>query len=101
MASGIDAQVLLNANVNTTVFTTPATLKTYNIRIVNTTNSSITVGLAISTTTTPALNEWIVPTGRIIPAYGMIEETGIPISTVKNIVAIANSTGVNVAVWGI
>lgn len=101
MASGIDAQVLLTANVNTTVFTTAATLKTYNIRIVNTGNSSLTVGLAIAQTTTPDLSEWIIPTGRMIPAYGMIEETGIPISTVKNIVAICNGSGINVAVWGI
>lgn len=102
MASGIYGQVALTASINNTVFgQTVATVGTYNIRLVNTTSTALSCGLAISATATPAANEWIESSSNVIPAYGILEEQGIPIQAGKYIVALPSATGVNAIVWGI
>lgn len=99
MASGTLGQASLTAATNTTVYTAAATPTTFNVNMVNTTGSPVAVNLAVASSSTPAVYDYI-EFQTIIPANGVLERGGIVATAGKLIVAFANATGVSVNVYG-
>jgi hypothetical protein len=101
MAAGIYGQVDLAATTNTTAFgPTVAAPGTYNIRFCNRNATACTVRLSISASASPTAAEYI-EYGTPIPAYGVLEEQGIPIQAGKYIQAYSDTANVSVNVWGV
>jgi hypothetical protein len=102
MASGIYGQVDLAAATYTTAFgPTVSAPGTYNIRFCNRNATACTVRLALAAAAgTPSSAEFI-EFGTPIPAYGVLEEQGIPIQAGKYITAYSDSANVSVNVWGV
>lgn len=91
----------LSAATNTTIYTVPS--DTFAIVTVNVTNRAAAtrdIRLALSATGTPAAGEYIEYDTELV-ANGTVERSGIVLQAGKNIVAYANSTDVNVVVYGI
>lgn len=100
MATGILGQSDLTATTNTTVYTVPAnTTATMNINVCNRGNSAITVRLAIAAAAAPVNAEWI-EYDVSIPAYGVLERTGIVAQATKRVVAYASAATTSVNVYG-
>lgn len=99
MAAGKLGAASLAANTNTTIYTVPAsTVATVNINMVNTTSAAITVRLSIGAAS-PAAGDYI-EYETSIPAYGVLERSGLVMSAAENLVAIASATGVSVRAFG-
>jgi len=100
MASGKLGNASLAATTNTKIYTVPALqVATLNINVVNRTSTAITVRLAISATTSPAVAEYI-EYDVSVPANGVLERTGLVVGADENIVAYASATGISVRVHG-
>lgn len=101
MPSGRLGIANLSATTNTTVYTVPASVfSVVNVNLCNRTSASITVRIAVSATASPADTEWI-EYGAIIPANGVLERTGIVMSTTNQLVVWASATGISVVIGGI
>jgi hypothetical protein len=101
MPSGRLGIANLSATTNTTVYTVPASVfSVVNVNLCNRTTGSITVRIAVSATASPADTEWI-EYGAIIPANGVLERTGIVMSTTNQLVVWASAVGISVVVGGI
>ena len=102
MAAGIYGQVDLAAAAYTTAFgPTVAAPGTYNIRFCNRNATACTIRLAIAPASgTPGATTFI-EYGTPIPAYGVLEEQGIPIQAGKYIQAYSDTANVSVNVWGV
>lgn len=101
MPSGRLGVANLSATTNTTVYTVPASVfSVVNVNLCNRTSASITVRIAVSATASPADTEWI-EYGATIPANGVLERTGIVMSTTNRLVVWASATGISVVVGGI
>ena len=101
MASGILGTADLTATTNTVVYTVPA--NTFSVVTVNVTNrntQSRDVRVAASATSTPSNAEWLEFDSELLGS-GVLERSGIVLDAGKNIVVYANSTDVNVVVYGI
>jgi hypothetical protein len=87
---------------NTTLYTVPnGFYSVFSVNLVNTSTSSVTIQLALSTTTTPSTSEWIEFT-TVIPAKGVLERTGLVLQAGQNVVALASvGATVNATVYGI
>lgn len=100
MATGTLGQSAPSASTNTTVYTVPAALTaTVNVNIVNRGTSAASVRLAISATGTPANSEFL-EFNTNIPASGVLERTGLVISTGKNLVVFSTTADTSVNVYG-
>lgn len=100
MATGTLGQAALAAATNTTVYTVP-TGKTATI-IINTVNqgpSSVAVRLAVSATDTPTDAEYLEYNAPM-EVGGVLERTGIVVSSDKKVVAYSTSAGVIINVYG-
>tara|TARA_B110000503_G_scaffold40341_1_gene66272 strand:- start:12677 stop:12997 length:321 start_codon:yes stop_codon:yes gene_type:complete len=101
MATGILGAVEILAITNTTVYTVPAdTFAVVTINAVNTTTVPKTVRLALATTGTPGIAEYIEYDVEVL-GNGVVERTGIVLEAGRNVVAYVNSSGVSVQVYGI
>ena len=101
MATGRLGVQDLTANTDTTVYTVPVgTYAIANVSITNRNATSITLRLAMATTSTPSNEEWIEYDTVIIP-NGVFERTGLVMQGGLNIVARANQGSVGVTVYGI
>lgn len=103
MATGrLNTPAQLAASTNTTVYTVPAGYYTVlNVSMTNTSTSSVTIRLAISTSGTPSIAEWIEYDTTIL-GKGVFERTGLVVDAGKTIVAWASAgSAVNVTVYGI
>lgn len=101
MANGILGTAALTSSTNTTVYTVPAA--TFSIITINVTNrnaASRAIRIGISASATPADAEWIEYDAELL-GNGVIERSGIVVDAGKNIVAYADSTDINVLVYGI
>lgn len=101
MATGILGTTALTAATNATVYEVPA--DTFAVVTVNVTNRSTTsrdVRLALAVADTPDDAEWIEYDTELL-GNGSLERGGIVLDATKKIVAYANSTDVNVVVYGI
>lgn len=100
MATGILGQSSPLATTNTTVYTVPSsTTATFNISVVNTSASFITVRLAVAATTSPTNNEYLEYDVLLEP-NGVLERTGIVAQATKNVVVYASANGLSVSVYG-
>ena len=100
MATGILGQSNPAAATNTTVYTVPATkTATFNINVVNTGSSPLTVRIAISATGTPTAGEYI-EYDTIIPPSSVLERGGFVAQAAKNVVVYASTATSNVSVYG-
>lgn len=89
----------LTANTDTIICTVPAGKEgTMNINILNTTNSSVSVRLAIGSNP-PAMADY-VEYDVSLPGYGVLERTAIPVVGNENVVCRASAVGVTVQARG-
>lgn len=100
MASGKLGNADLAATTNTTLYTVPA-LKTatINASFVNRSATAVTVRMAIAATATPTDAEY-VEYDASIPAYGVLERSGIVCGAGELVVCYASATGVSVRIFG-
>lgn len=94
--------VQLGATTNTTVYIVPTGYySVFNVSMTNTSASSVTIRLAIASTSTPSAAEWIEYDTVIVPK-GVFERTGLVLDAGKYVVAYASTaSAVNVTVYGI
>jgi hypothetical protein len=101
MATGRLGVQDLTADTDTTVYTVPVgTYAIANVSITNRNQTSITLRLAMATTSTPNPEEFIEYETVIIP-NGVFERTGLVMQGGLNIVARTNQSNVGVTVYGI
>ena len=103
MATGIlGTPADLTATTNTTLYTVPATTFTIaSVSLCNRSASSVTVRLALAASASPTNAEWI-EYGATIPAYSVLERTGLAIDTGKQVVAYASAgSSISAMVYGI
>ena len=101
MATGRLGVRSLTARLDTTVYNAAVGRDgVANVSITNRNATSITLRLAMATTSTPTDEEWIEYDTVIIP-NGVFERTGLVMQGGLNIVARANQGSVGVTVYGI
>lgn len=100
MATGRLGAALLAATTNTTIYTNASTYAVLTVNMCNQNSTTVQVRLAVSATSTPTTAEYIEYTASI-PAYGVLERTGIVVQSGMNIVAYSSATNVSVVVYGI
>jgi len=100
MASGQLGAADLTALTNTTLYTAPAGVtSTVNVNLCNRTAAPVTARIALSTTATPTLGEYI-EYDVSIPANSAIERTAIVVGGGQNIVVYAGAAGVSAVATG-
>lgn len=103
MATGIlGTPADLTATTNTSLYTVPAaTFTIASVSLCNRSASSVTVRLALAASGTPTNAEWI-EYGATIPAYSVLERTGLALDTGKQVVAYASAgSSISAMVYGI
>lgn len=101
MASGILGTADLSATTETVVYTVPD--NTFAVVAVNVTNrddQSREVRVALAAADTPDNAEWIEYDSELL-GTGVLERSGLVLDAGKRVVVYANSTDVNVVVYGI
>ncbi len=103
MATGIlGTPADLTATTNTSLYTVPAdTFTIASVSLCNRSAASVTVRVALATTASPSNAEWI-EYGATIPAYSVLERTGLALDTGKQVVVYASAgSAVSAMVYGI
>jgi hypothetical protein len=84
-----------------TVYTCPTGyFAVVNVSVVNRTASPVTARVAIATSASPGLAEWI-EYGITIPANSVLERTGLVLSAGQLLAVSSSTTGVNAVAYGI
>ena len=100
MPTGVLGQAAPAATTLTTVYTVPATkTAVFNVSIANTTGFPIAVRLAVASTATPALAEYI-EYDTVLVGNGVLERGGIVAQAAENVVVFASAAGLSVSVYG-
>jgi hypothetical protein len=100
MASGTLAQSSPAAATNTTVYTVPAgTVGSISICACNRTYTEVRVNIAIAALATPTDAEYI-EFNTSIPPYGVLERTGLVVSSNKRIVVFVSTADVSINIYG-
>jgi hypothetical protein len=101
MATGRLGTANLATATNTTVYTVPGTtFAVVTVSICNRTNTAITCRIALSTTTTPAADEYIEFDTEILPK-GVLERTGLVMQASLNLVVWSSNSSVTAVAMGI
>lgn len=101
MASGRLGAIDLAAATATPVYTVPAsTLAAISVNLCNRNASSVAIRLALSTTDTPAAEEYL-EYETLIPGNSLLERTGLLLDAGKRVVAYSSAANVNVVVVGV
>lgn len=102
-ATGLLGRYSLAAATDTAIITTPAAgrFQTVTVNFCNTNNSAVTIRLGLSTTPAALTTANYLEYDLSLPAYGVLERTGIVVSNGYAIGARANTTGVSVVAWGV
>ena len=101
MATGRLGVSAIPATTNTTVYTVPiGTYAVANVSITNRNAEAISIRLAMATTATPNLEEWIEWETIIIP-NGVFERTGLVMQGGLNVVVFSSAADVGCTVYGI
>lgn len=101
MATGILGTEDLTANALTTVYTVPEdTFAVVTVNVTNRNTQSRNVRIATAADDTPTNAEWIEFNTELL-GNGVVERSGVVLDEGKKIVALSNSTDVNIVVYGI
>lgn len=101
MASGVLGQVSLASTTNTTVYTVPSSTVSYvNVNVSNRNASDVAVRVALASTATPTVAEYIEYESFIAP-NGVLERTGLVLEAGRRVIAYSNSINVSVNVYGV
>ncbi len=101
MSTGRLGVSIIPATTDTTVYTVPPGYYTVcNVSITNRNTTSITVRLAMASTTSPSLQEWIEYDTTIV-GKGVFERTGLVLDAGLNIVVYSDTANVGCTVYGI
>jgi hypothetical protein len=101
MATGRLGAVDISAATWTTLYTVPSTTFTVlNMSVVNRSNASVAIRVAVSTSTTPGNSEYI-EYGATIDPSGVLERTGIVLDAGKNLLVYCSTANVSFVAWGI
>ena len=101
MATGRLGVSAINATQLTTVYTVPTGQYTVlNVSLTNSNTSAITMRLAIASTATPNIQEYIEYDTVIVP-LGVFERTGLVLNAGLNIVVYTSSANVGCTIYGI
>jgi hypothetical protein len=101
MPSGRLGVADISATTNTTIYTVPASVfAVVNVNICNRNATAVTVRIAVAATSAPTNAEWI-EFGAVIPANGVLERTGIVMSTTNQLVVWASAVGVSATIFGV
>ena len=101
MATGRLGVSAINATTLTTVYTVPTGQYTVlNVSLTNRNTSAITMRMAISSTATPNIQEYIEYDTVIVP-LGVFERTGLVLNAGLNIVVYTSAANVGCTVYGI
>lgn len=101
MATGRLGTANLSAATNATLYTCPATtFAVVTVSVVNRSNSAVTCRLSLSTTTTPANDEYLEYDTEILPK-GVLERTGIVMDAGKNLVVWTSTANCSAVAMGI
>ena len=106
MANGLLGKAALAATTYTQIYqTTSGKSATANIRLVNRDQiNAVTVRLAICPSSwisgAPANADYIEPPDLVIPACGFLEDTGMAMSSLEQVVAYASAATVTIRVHG-
>lgn len=100
MASGRLGVAEISANTDTVVYTVPAgKLASCNLAIVNRGANGAVVNVAFSSTTSPALSEYVEYQAQI-PANGILERTAIVAGAGERVVVRSSTADCSVRVHG-
>lgn len=100
MATGVLGQAAPAATTNTVVYTVPAaTVAVATISVANTTVSPIIARVAVASSGTPTLSEFI-EYDTVIPANGVLERAGVVMNPTEAVVVFASAAGLSVSVYG-
>lgn len=101
MPTGRLAVVAVPATTNTTVYTVPTGFYTVcNITLVNRNTTAVRIRVAMASSSTPSLQEWIEFDTVVIP-NGVFERTGLVLNAALNIVVYSDTANVGCTVYGI
>ena len=101
MPSGRLAVVAIPATTNTTVYTVPTGFYTVcNISLTNRNTTAVRVRVAMASSSTPSLQEWLEFDTVIIP-NGVFERTGLVMNAAINIVVYSDTANLGCTVYGI
>ena len=101
MATGRLGNFAIAATTNTTVYTVPTGYYTVcNISLTNRNATAILVRVAMSSTGTPNVSEWIEYDTLLIP-NGVFERTGLVLQAGLNIVVYSDTANLGCTVYGI
>jgi len=99
MASGLLGKADLAATTDTSIYTVPESIvATVNINLVNRTAAAITIRLSIGAAS-PA-DEDFIEYDTSIPAYGVLERSGLVMGAAEVLVARASAVGVSIRAYG-
>jgi len=101
MASGkLGSANLPAGGAGTLLYTVPAsTVSTVNVRFTNRNTATTRVSLAIGVGASPAVTDYLTY-DQVLPANGIIEDTGIVCSAGERVWAISDTANVSVRVHG-
>lgn len=101
MATGRLGNFAIAATTNTTVYTVPTGYYTVcNISLTNRNTTAILVRVAMASTGTPNVSEWIEYDTILIP-NGVFERTGLVLQAGLNIVVYSDTANLGCTVYGI
>lgn len=101
MASGRLANVAITATSNITVYTVPVGFYTVcNVSITNRNTTAVRIRLAMASSGTPVVSEWMEYDTIIIP-NGVFERTGLVLQAGLNIVVYSDTANLGCTVYGI
>jgi hypothetical protein len=101
MATGRLGTFDLPAALDRTLYTCPpTTFAVVTVSICNRSNSAVTCRISLSTTTTPANDEYLEYDTEILPK-GVLERTGIVVDAGKNIVVRTSTANCSAVAMGI
>ena len=101
MASGRLGTADLAATTNTSLYTVPATTFTVaTVSICNRGSTSVTIRLAVSTSTSPTGDEWY-EYDTVVPAKGVFERSGLVLDAAKKIIVYSSAASVTAIAHGI
>ena len=101
MATGRLGNSALSAATNTTAYTVPTGYYTVcNVSLTNRNTTAIRIRIAMASTATPNLQEWMEFDTIVVPG-GVFERTGLVMQAGLNIVVYSDTANVGCTVYGI